>query len=513
MADMLIGPDGRPREPVWTAIRGTSQELAVNTRCNVTLYAGARGPGKTDTQLMHFKQYVGKGYGPFWRGIIFDREYKMLDDIVSKSKRWFPMYEDGAKFLESKSDYKWKWPGGEELLVRSIKEESDYWNYHGQEFPWIGWNELCKYPTLALFDKMMSCNRSSFTPDKDAPLDENGKRIVLPPIPLRVFATTNPFGPGHSAVRKRFIDVAPYGDVVRTRIEVFDPRTKENVIVERTQVTIFGSWRENIYLDPVYLATLVSEKDPNIRAAWAEGRWDIVSGGAFDDLWTYDVHVLPRFRIPAGWFINRSLDWGSTHPYSVGFWAESNGEEIELPDGSKISFPPGTLIKFAELYGCDYDKIGSNKGRRESAKEIAAKINEFEELLMLNGWIAERPQPGPADNQIRDVRESDVDTIEKKFSDAGIIWLDSDKSRGSRKMGLQLMRERLEASKSREGPGLYFMRNCRASIETVPHLPRSEKIPDDVDTDAEDHAYDMARYRVLQGNSRLALDVQMRIAC
>jgi hypothetical protein len=114
------------------------------------MYTGARGPGKTDTQLMRFRRNVGVGYGPFWRGVIFDREYKNLDDLVNKSRRWFNQFGDGARFLSSAQDYKWTWPTGEELLFRAIKKLDDYWNYHGQEFPFIGWNELCKYPTLEL---------------------------------------------------------------------------------------------------------------------------------------------------------------------------------------------------------------------------------------------------------------------------------------------------------------------------------------------------------------------------
>src|SRR5262245_40824371 len=92
-------------EHVWTPIPGSSQELALDTRCHHTLYTGARGPGKTDTQLMRFRRRVGVGYGEFWRGIILDREYKNLDDLVAKSKRWFLKFQDGAKFLESASSY------------------------------------------------------------------------------------------------------------------------------------------------------------------------------------------------------------------------------------------------------------------------------------------------------------------------------------------------------------------------------------------------------------------------
>lgn len=490
-------------DEVWKAIPGTSQELAMNSRCHITLYTGARGPGKTDTQLMRFRRHVGSGYKSFWRGIIFDREYKNLDDLVNKSQRWFYSFDDGAKFLSAARDYKWVWPTGEELLFRTIKQADDYWDYHGQEFPFIGWNELCKYPDLSLFDMMMSCNRSSFT-EKDIPTNVTD----LPPIPLEVFATTNPYGVGHQAVKRRFIDVAPYGEVVRQSVNVFNPRTQQREPVTKTQVTIFGTYKENIYLSPEYVASLETISDENQRKAWLYGDWDIVAGGAISDLWRKNIHILPRFRVPFTWHIDRSLDWGSSTPFCVGWWAEANGEEAKLSDGSTFCPPPGTLIQIYEWYGTK--EIGTNVGLKLSANDLALGIRRIEILLTAGKWSPYQPWPGPADNQIRDVREVDVDTIEKKMADRGIHWEESDKSAGSRRNGLQLIRDRLEASISREGQGLYFMNCCQASIQTIPALPRDDVKIDDVDTQAEDHPYDMTRYRVLKGSNRMAKGIKVK---
>lgn len=488
---------------VWKPIPGSSQELALDVRCNETLFTGSRGPGKSDTQLMRFRRRVGQGYGEFWRGVIFDREYKPLDDLVSKSKRWFNKFDDGAQFKSSLSSYKWVWPTGEELLFRVIKKIDDYNDYHGQEFPFIGWNELTKYPTPVLYFMMISCNRSSFTPEKDTP---KGKEL-LPAIPLEVFATTNSNGPGHNWVKSHFIDVAPYGQVVRRTRRVFNPRTQQEEDVVRTQVAIFGSYKENIYLDPQYVAGLDSITDENLRKSWLLGDWDVIAGGAFDDLWRKNVHVIPRFKVPETWHLDRSFDWGSTHPFSVGWWAEANGEEAELPDGRIFCPKAGSLIRCHELYGTK--EFGTNLGLKMSGGDIAVAIREIEMSLLANEWIKTQPVAGPADNQIRDVREVDVDTIEKKMSDRGIRWIESDKSPGSRRNGFQLFRERLEASIRGERPGIYFMDHCRAAIATIPVLPRDEVQFDDVDTDAEDHAYDDTRYRVLKGSNRLAKAVKI----
>lgn len=491
---------------VWEPLKG-SQTLALTCPCNHILYEGTRGPGKTDAQLMFFRKFVGKGYGSYWRGIIFDREYKNLDDLISKSKRWFPQFQDGARWLASGKDLKWVWPTGEELLFRQIKKPEDYWNYHGQEFPFIGWNELTKYPSPDLYEMMMSCNRTSFHPKKHSPVNhKTGTRDILPEIPLVVFATTNPYGPGHNWVKMRFIDPAPPGTPVRMEAEVFNPRTQRREQIVKTQVRIFGSYKENIYLTPEYVLELESISDPNKRRAWLYGDWDVVAGGAIDDVWDERVHILPRFKVPKGWFIDRSFDWGSTHPFSVGWWAEANGEEVTLPDGRVFCPTPGSIIRIAEWYGTE--KLGLNKGLRMSPTAVAKGIIEVESQLLEEGWIETTPYPGPADGQIYNQTRLDVETIAEKMGEYGVEWERADKSQGSRKNGLELLRDRLRASMEGEGAGLYFMDNCQATRATLPVLPRDEKDPDDVDTEAEDHVYDDIRYRVLAGNERVANNIK-----
>lgn len=503
-------------EIVWRPLPG-SQTIALDSRCHHTLYEGARGPGKTVTQLMRFLRHVGKGYGQFWRGVIFDLEFDHLAGLVAESKKWFGKFGDGAKFHESTSAYKWVWPTGEELLFRHVKKTSDYEGFHGHEYPFIGWNELTKHSSSALYDKFMSVNRSTFDPVLNTPRDpKTGAYLTpdgkpLPPIPLEVFSTTNPNGPGHNWVKKRFITVAPRGKVVRTEVEIFNPQTQENDTVVKTQIAIFGSYRENIYLPPDYVAELESIKDPNLRKAWLYGDWDVTAGGAIDDVWQSHIHVVPRFVVPASWHIDRTYDDGSSHPFSVGWWAEADGTDatIVLSDGTEYTFcpQPGSLIQIFEWYGCAKDARGeyiSNQGLKMSASNIAQGIIDREVSMMANGWIPSQPWPGPADNRIRQVIDVELDTTEKLMSKKGVRWLESDKSPGSRIIGLQLVRDRLEASVKREGPGLYFMSNCVCSIELLPTLPRDEKKIDDVDTNAEDHVYDMVRYRVLKGANKAA---------
>jgi len=524
---------------VWEPIPNSSQELALDTRADITLYDGTRGPGKTITQLMRFRRYVGLGYGAFWRGVIFDLEFKNFADIVAQAKRFFYSFNDGVKFHESASEYKWVWPTGEQLLFRHAKKISDYDDFHGHEYPFLGWNELTKYSTGDLYEKMMSVNRTSFTPWRDTPHNivregtkdaikcEDGRwrlyhtenKLPLPDIRLQVFSTTNPSGVGHNWVKREIIDKSKPGEIYKTVVKVFDPRTKQDVEVVKTQVHIWGSHRENIYLPAAYIAKLMAIKDPNLRRAWFLGDWDVTAGGALDDLFRTDVHVIERFPVPKHWRIDRSFDWGSTQPFAVLWWAEANGEECILPDGRIWCPVAGSLILCAEWYGCATDEMGKprygdNVGLKMGSEKIAEGIKQREIEYMKAGHFKTQPKPGPADNQIRNVIDTSegVETIEKKMENKGIRWLESDKSPGSNSVGLQAIRDRLEAAIEQEGPALYFMRGCPATLALLPPIPRDEIKTDEASKDYENHTYDATKYRVLYGNSRVTTELNVSFA-
>ena len=476
---------------VWKPLPGM-QELALSCPANELLLEGTRGPGKSEIQLAIFRKWVGQGFGSHWRGIIFDRAYKNLDDLVIKSKRFFGSLGDGAEWKASNKEYKWVWPTGEELLFRQLRTKDDYQNFHGQEYPYIGWNELTKYPDDSLYEDMLSCNRSSFIP-----LPGSG----VPNIPLRVISTTNPLGVGHNWVKSRFIDRAAPGELQTIWKEVFNPKTQKREPIKRTLCRLFCSYKENIYLTPEYMVFLESIKDENKRRAWLYGDWDITSGGALDDVWS-SANVVPRFKIPSTWRVDRSFDWGSSHPFSVGWWAEANGEEIVLPSGSRWAPVKGSLFRIYELYGAEDLEGGANRGLRAPPARVAEEIVVIEKRLKELGWINSFVQPGPADNQISEVRDVNTPTIADEFRKLGIIWGRSDKSKGSRKIGLELTRQMVDNAKTGERPGLYVMQNCKAALKLLPTVPRDEDDPDDVDTDSPDHIYDDTRYRVLSSTFR-----------
>ncbi len=458
---------------VWAPQPG-SQRAFLTCPIYEALLEGNRGGGKTDSLIMDFAQHVGQGYGGEWRGILFRQTYKQLDDIVEKTKKWFPLIFPNASFNESKMA--WTWPKGEALLLRYMEREEDYWNYHGHSFPWIGWEELTTWPDDSCYRKMMACSRST----------RRG-------MPRKYRATTNPYGPGHNWVRARFrLPIPPgrlAGEVVRDGLD--PPRVAVRSRLDENRVLLSA--------DPEYVNKIrAAARNPAEEQAWLEGSWDIVAGGMFDDLWRPGVHVVPDLpfaAIPKSWRLNRSYDHGQSKPFSVGWWAESNGEPMRLRiDGQDRVFGavPGDLFRVAEWYGWNGRP---NEGVRFLSTAIADGIMERQ----IAWGIARRVRPGPADSSIFDNYEPGK-SIAGDMVRRGVRWVPADKRPGSRKHGWEQIRRYLKGAIPRkdgvrEAPGLFICVRCDQFRRTFPVLPRSPRDVDDVDTAAEDHIADEVRYR------------------
>jgi hypothetical protein len=230
-----------------------------------------------------------------------------------------------------------------------------------------------------------------------------------------------------------------------------------------------------------YRTSLAMAGSSQLVKAWLEGDWNIVAGGALDDVWNQSVVREPE-EIPAGWRRTRSFDWGSSHPFSVCWWAEADGT------ATRSGWCPrrGSLIMTAEWYGWNGKP---NEGARMLAVEIARSIMDQEKQMGI------RVDPGPADAAIYAVQNGSC--IADDMARLGVRWTPAEKGPGSRINGLELVRKRLRAAATGEDPALYIFSTCRHALRTLPVLPRDQKRPDDVDSDAEDHIYDAVRYRVL----------------
>lgn len=455
------------------------QSLAFQSTATEILYGGAAGGGKS--HLMRAAAIVWCAEIPGLQVYLFRR---LSDDLyknhIEGPGGFFamlaPWLEQGlCKYNGSKNFIEF-WNGAK-IWLNHCQYEKNLSKYQGAEIHVLLIDELTHFTESIYRFLRGRCRLGSLAiPEKYA-----GQ------FP-RVICGSNPGGVGHNWVKASFVDYAPV--MAKTRTEKRDGGMVRQYIPAR--IADNPTLLEN---DPDYIDRLEGLGNPALVKAMKLGDWNIVSGGAFDDVWNAGRHIVQRFKIPRGWKVDRGFDWGSAHPFSVLWFAESSGTEAELPNGKAFCPPRGSIIVMHEWYGAK----GPNEGLKMSSTDIAAGIVKRESDLIANSWTPTRPQPGPADNQINNDNDTSTDSIAKKMAAKGIKWKPSDKSPGSRVNGLELVRGRLkESAKDHpEGPGLYIMDHCIKIIAHLPVLPRDENKTDDIDTKAEDHDYDVLRYRVL----------------
>jgi hypothetical protein len=303
----------------------------------------------------------------------------------------------------------------------------------------------------------------------------------------RVLCGSNPGGIGHNWVREAFI--TPVKPLVIRETEREEGGLKRQFIPSLLEDN--PTMTEN---DPDYEMRLEGLGSEHWVKALRYGLWDIVAGGMFDDVWSPDKHVVRPFTPPLGWTINRTFDYGSSAPFSVCWWAESNGETVFYPDGEQLYLPKGSVVLIAEWYGWNGEP---NKGSRMLMKNVAQGIKEKEERMLESKFIERMVDPGPADSSI--YTTEDGKCIADEMALGGISWTAANKGPGSRIAGWEKIRRMFNAAKQRpmEEPGLLVFDTCRHFIRTIPVLPRDPKNEDDVDTDSEDHIGDATRYRLV----------------
>ncbi len=333
-----------------------------------------------------------------------------------------------------------------------------------------GWEELTNHALPTVYLKLMSCNRSS-----------------NPNVPLKYRATCNPSGPGHSWVKQRFIDRCSPGKIYKEEIEFEYPddqgvMQKQIKVVARTHVKSYMSENKALLeADPMYMAKIYTLTKDNemLRKAWIDGSWDLLIGGFFTDVWDKDTHVLPTFKVPSSWTLSRSFDWGSSKPWAVTYFFETNGEQPNpnhLLGLTEIPFiPKGSVIIPTEIYGWNGTP---NEGDRAISSEIAQRVLQVDNALLTE--YNTRCIPGPADTSIYDVR--DGTSIGAELERHGCKWTKAYKGSGSRIAGWAIIRQMLGAAKRRdlESPHLYFFASAEHHIRTLPMQQRDKKKPEDI---------------------------------
>lgn len=418
------------------------------------LYGGAAGGGKSDALLCEALRQVAI---PHYRGIIFRKTFPQLSELIDRSKTLYPAAFPEARYISS--ERVWCFPSGAKIYFGTMQHQKDRLNYQGKRFDFIGFDELTHF-TYEEYTYMFSRARSS----------GEGTRVYIR-------ATANPGGIGHGWVKERFITPAPPLTTIRERIEI-PSKNGGTTVTYRDRVFVPASVFDNEALlknSPEYVASL-SLLPPAERAALLEGNWDSFDGQAFpewkndsehyrDRLWT---HVIDPFMIPPDWQIYRGFDFGYSRPFSVG-WFASDGD--------------GRLYHIREYYGAS----APNVGLRLTPQDIAAKIREIEST---DENLKGRKVIGIADPSIYD--ESRGESV-ARMMEAAPNFVCFTKGDNTRLPGKMQFHYRLTFD-GRGIPMFYCFSTCRNFIRTIPLIVYSGSDPEDIDTDTEDHIYDMARY-------------------
>jgi len=412
------------------------------------LYGGAAGGGKSFAMLADPVRYLNNSS---FRGLLVRRTTEELRELISVSKQIYPEAIPGIKFMER--DKTWVAPSGATLWLSYLDRDDDVTRYQGQAFSWIGFDELTQWPSPYPWNYMRSRLRTT--------RDSNLK--------LYQRATTNPGGPGHTWVKKLFIDPSP----TNKSFWATDAETGETIkwpkghsregepLFKRRFIpaTLF----DNPYLsdDGLYEANLLSLPEHQ-RKQLLQGDWDVNEGSAFPE-WNRNIHVISPFNIPGNWVKFRACDYGYGSHTGVVWIAVSPSEQ---------------LIVYRELY---VTKV--------IATDLADKIMELEE--------GESIRYGVLDSSLWHKRGDTGPSLAEQMIMRGCRWRPADRSKGSRVAGKNELHRRLQVDEYTEQPRLVFFNNCTNTISQLPALPLDKNNPEDVDTHSEDHLYDALRYGVM----------------
>ena len=393
-------------------------------------YGGARGGGKSYAMLVDPLRYCYKAHH---RALLIRRTMPELRDLISKSQLLYSKAYPGAKWREQEKE--WRFPSGAKIEFGYAENMTDVLRYQGQSYTWIGIDELPQYPSPDIYNFLRSSLRSV---DKD--------------IPVYLRATGNPGNIGSQWVKEMFVDPAEPNSAFEIKIDT--PVGVKTI----TRRFIPAKLQDNPYLMQTddYYAMLASLPDTQ-RKQFLDGDWDAYEDSAFPEF-SRSVHVVEPFEIPKGWYRFRAADWGYSSPACVLWFAVDYNNNLWV---------------YRELYT---SKITADVFAR---KVIELESGEYIQYGVLDSstW-AKRGDVGPS--------------IAETMIQQGCRWRQSDRSPKSRISGKLEIHKRL--SMNGKEPGLRVFNNCRNLIRTITTLPVDNKNPEDVDTNAEDHAYDALRY-------------------
>ncbi|MDB4312184.1 terminase family protein [bacterium] len=373
---------------------------------------------------------------PQYRALILRKTLKELTELIDKSRELYPKTFPGAKFKEQEKV--WHMPSGAKITYGYLEKDADVYQYQGQAFAYIAFDEITHLPTEFSWNYLAS-----------------RLRTTDPEIECYMRATTNPGGPGHSWVKKRYIDPAPantpfcYGINKQTGAKLY-----------RKFIPASLSDNPYLYRDGDYEAML--ETLPEVeRRRLLHGDWNVNEGVAFPEF-SRATHVIPKFDIPSHWYRFKSGDYGYSAP-SVIHWMAVDPED-------------GTIILYRELH---------QKGLTGEGLGDLIMTMEMEEATSI---------PGVMDTAVWNRTGFTGPTIGQALNAKGCKFRPADKNRIAGKIQVH---ERLKPHPDSGRPKLQIFETCTNIIRELESLPLSPNNSEDVDTKAEDHCYDALRYGLM----------------
>lgn len=469
--------DGSPSEP------NVKQALAHASPAYELLYGGAAGGGKTEWAVVEAGTVCLTHPGA--EAAIFRRTYKELEQSVlgrihSLLGRRFGSYHASQRCYQ--------FVNGSRLWLHYCAREQDVYSYQSAQWQ------------LLLLDEA-----SHFT-DYQRSYLKSRVRSPFPSLRPRVRYGSNPGGVGHQWLKRSFIAPPPEetgGRIIRP-YDVWRPEATRPGQVRHTRQFIPARLHDNERLmeaDPDYLYTLMDLPDEE-RRMLLEGDWDAFKGQVFGEFSQWHVvtsaddelmtrwgllpgqripwHVLPvsDYLPPRSAVVWGSVDYGYAAPWSFHLHAG-------LPDGQHV-------VTFYEAYRAGLRDL-------EQCQWIRRVLEAADDAYRrgVGGWP--RPTYIVCDPSMWNSREemgltkSIAEVYIEAMQPLGIQVLKGASSPGSRINGVQRLKQALAPAE--DGYPVWQMTlDCPVLIEQIPSLPRDPDQPEDVDTDAEDHAYDDVRY-------------------
>ncbi len=410
-----------------------TQFLAASER--EVFYGGARGGGKSYAMLIDPLRYCDKAHH---RALLIRRSMPELRDMINHSQRLYSQAYPGAKWREQEKE--WRFPSGARIEFGYAENLTDVLRYQGQSYTWIGIDELPQYPTPEIYNFLRSSLRS-----------------VDPDIPVYMRATGNPGNVGSLWVKEMFVDPSEPNKSFDVHIDTVAGRKSI------TRRFIPAKLQDNPYLMQTDDYMIMLSSLPEVqRKQFLEGDWSAFENSAFPE---FDIttHVVQPFDIPRNWLRFRTCDWGYSSAACV-LW-------------------------IAVDYDNNFWVYREHYTQRVTADVFARQVMEKEHneyvrygILDSSTW-ARRGDAGPsiAETMIRE----------------GCKWRPSDRSPRSRVAGKLELHKLLTKDQDTGQPKLKIFSNCTNLVRTMPMLPVDKNNPEDVDTHAEDHAYDALRYGVM----------------